>query len=199
MWKIAGVISGTILALAGATRASTPITIMSLGDSITAGTVPGGYRKPMFEKLEHDYGLSVIMLGTQVDASLDGPHQHHEGHGGWRIDQLADNLLGANARGRRGRTAGTGWTADTARGGRRFTATVCYGDGGHQRHQPDCIGNDPSAHPMSGRSDADPVRTVEDSADQAGQRRWRPSRPEAIIVLLGGCIPVRQRAARATS
>ena len=96
MQRFAWMFVGAVLAVAGVTQAQTAVSVMPLGDSITAGTTPGGYRKPLVEKLTTKYGLTVTTVGTQIDKALDEGHQAHEGHGGWRIDQLTDNLLGAN-------------------------------------------------------------------------------------------------------
>ena len=178
-----GAVVGTMLALASVAHAGAPITIMPLGDSITAGTVPGGYRKPMVEKLEHDTGLSVVTIGTQTDASLDAPHQHHEGHGGWRIDQLEDNLLGLNK------------VDDSAHGG--YWLTGGHGTGRGAIHPQfvtvmagindidSFIGSEKS-NPMSGRSDV-VLTTIEGRLTKLVDT-LTGNLPDATI-LLGGCIP----------
>ena len=64
-------------------------TVLPLGDSITMGadsTTGCGYRCPL-EQLLVQSGQSVHWVGTQRDATGHA----HEGHSGWRIDQLADN------------------------------------------------------------------------------------------------------------
>ena len=72
-----------------------PIRILPLGDSITYGSSsPGGYRAPLYQLLTNA-GFVVDYIGTQTGnpvASL--PDSDHEGHGGWRIDQLDANILG---------------------------------------------------------------------------------------------------------
>ena len=72
-----------------------PVRIMPLGDSITFGSSsPGGYRAPLYQMLTAA-GFNVDFIGTQTGngvASL--PDSDHEGHGGWRIDQLDSNILG---------------------------------------------------------------------------------------------------------
>jgi lysophospholipase L1-like esterase len=82
--------------IAGAARADAPVSVMPLGDSITAGA-NGGYRKTMAATLAEKYRCTITTVGSQTDESLPAGQQAHEGHGGWRIDQLADNLLGGNA------------------------------------------------------------------------------------------------------
>lgn len=86
----------TLLAMAIPARAADPISILPLGDSITAGSA-GGYRKPLLKTLTDTHGLTVTTVGSQTDPDLPAGQQAHEGHGGWRIDQLNDNLLGHNA------------------------------------------------------------------------------------------------------
>ncbi|MEZ0387988.1 MAG: GDSL-type esterase/lipase family protein, partial [Verrucomicrobium sp.] len=72
-----------------------PVRIMPLGDSITFGSsVPGGYRNKLYQLLT-TAGYSVDFVGTQTGngvASLPDPD--HQGHGGWRIDELDTNLVG---------------------------------------------------------------------------------------------------------
>src|SRR4051794_1820086 len=71
------------LIIAGAALGSgQAVSVMPLGDSITAGTTPGCYRKPMVAKLGGSYGLTVTTVGTQSDQTMDAGQQAHEGHGG---------------------------------------------------------------------------------------------------------------------
>jgi len=56
--------------------------------------VPGGYRQELY-KLLTDSGYHVDFLGTQnVNPSPDLPDSDHEGHDGWRIDQI-DSIIPA--------------------------------------------------------------------------------------------------------
>ncbi|BAL89345.1 putative GDSL-like lipase/acylhydrolase [Actinoplanes missouriensis 431] len=86
----AGVLSGTPAMASG----DAPMRIMPLGDSITAGVgVPGkdGYRLALQRALERA-GERVDYVGSQkggTDGDID-----HEGHGGWTIDQLAEQTTG---------------------------------------------------------------------------------------------------------
>ena len=172
----------TLSAAAAAARAGEAVSVMPLGDSITAGTTPGGYRKPMAEKLVAD-GLSVTTVGTQTDKAMAAGQQAHEGHGGWRIDQLDDNLLGvkavdAGAHGGYWLHGGHG----TGRGEvhPRFVTVMA---GINDLNQ--MIGKDESK-PMSGRSDAI-LKTVEDRLTKLVGTLT--AEEPAATVLLGGCIP----------
>lgn len=80
---------------------TSPMKIMPLGDSITLGqkedgTVEGGYRTRLWNRLVNEEQLNVAFVGSQVSGS---PPLNHEGHGGWRIDQIQaiiDDALSAN-------------------------------------------------------------------------------------------------------
>jgi lysophospholipase L1-like esterase len=65
------------------------IRIMPFGDSITHGTpIPGGYRAPLYQLLTNA-GYKVDFVGNATDnPSSQLPDPQHEGHGGFRIDQL---------------------------------------------------------------------------------------------------------------
>jgi lysophospholipase L1-like esterase len=77
---------------------ATPLKVMAVGDSITVGfdetgTTRGGYRLGLWQRLvEHD-GRSVEFVGSQhtpwSSGAVDLPH---EGHGGYRIDQVRAQL-----------------------------------------------------------------------------------------------------------
>jgi hypothetical protein len=90
-----------VLLFCGAT-AKADLTIMPLGDSLTYGgrldsPVPGGYRTRLYMDL-HDAGFSFTFVGASKDnpSSLlsQAGQTHHEGHPGYRIDQIANNLDG---------------------------------------------------------------------------------------------------------
>jgi lysophospholipase L1-like esterase len=84
-----------------ATPTGQPMTIYPVGDSITAGYGPqiqGGYRAYLYQKLK-DAGIQVQLIGTSdlnsANPILTNDNQtHHEGHGGYRIDQIFKNLNG---------------------------------------------------------------------------------------------------------
>lgn len=92
-----------VLARPAATPIGHKIQIMTLGDSITHGTpVAGGYRTRLQQRLT-DAGINFEFVGSQVDnastaLALTG-RVTHEGHGGYRIDQIHDNLNGLAATG----------------------------------------------------------------------------------------------------
>jgi len=69
------------------------IRIMPLGNSITKGVAGGtdnaGYRNDLAE-LGDSEGLSFDLVGTQSNGS--GFDSDHEGHGGWRADQILADL-----------------------------------------------------------------------------------------------------------
>ncbi len=155
---------------------------MPLGDSITAGSA-GGYRKPLGEKLAGVYHIAMTTVGSQSDPSLPAGQQAHEGHGGWRIDQLADNLLGVNAVDKDAH--GGYWLVGGHGTGRAAIhpdfVTVMAGINDINQF----IGDDPS-RPMSGRSDQ-----ILQTLQQRMQRlvgTLTDTLPDSTI-LLGGCIP----------
>lgn len=80
-----------------------PIRIMPLGDSITMGSgTPAtegdfvGYRRKLYRDLTST-GRAIDFVGGQdhgagaTDAAFD---TQHEGHGGWRVEEIADNVYG---------------------------------------------------------------------------------------------------------
>ena len=83
--------------------AATTFSIMPLGDSITDGAYSnagqGGYRLPMVTNLINTYhfaGANISLVGTKVDTSIPNTaYQHHDGHSGWTLEQIARNLTGA--------------------------------------------------------------------------------------------------------
>ena len=87
---------------------TSPIKVMPLGDSITTGKYSGhdtsndpgadkddiGYRKDLWELLI-GAGYSVDFVGTQENGASDPINfsdPQHEGHNGWRDDQIADYI-----------------------------------------------------------------------------------------------------------
>jgi lysophospholipase L1-like esterase len=75
--------------------------ILTLGDSITKGTFPGGYRQRLYNDLvAADYSFHFVgTLATNATPTLATAAQDgHEGHGGYsitRIDAELDTWLGA--------------------------------------------------------------------------------------------------------
>jgi hypothetical protein len=86
---------------------TTPVRIMPLGDSITAGNSSGvddvtqriSYRKDLWDSLLAG-NRSVNFVGSLINGEFyAGFDPDHEGHGGWRDDQIALNIYdngGAN-------------------------------------------------------------------------------------------------------
>jgi lysophospholipase L1-like esterase len=95
-------IAAALAALAGATlytgsaaaETNGGVRVLPLGDSITDGTqVPGGYRIGLWQRFGAG-GFRVDFVGTQFNGpSTLGDHDH-EGHPGWRIDQIDANITG---------------------------------------------------------------------------------------------------------
>ncbi|MFF1920603.1 SGNH/GDSL hydrolase family protein [Streptomyces sp. NPDC058221] len=69
------------------------VRIMPLGDSITDGYTPypGGYRVKLWHLLAVG-GYTVDFVGTQTNGPAELGDRDHEGHPGWRIDQLYANI-----------------------------------------------------------------------------------------------------------
>jgi lysophospholipase L1-like esterase len=89
----------SLVFLAPRARAQTPPTrIMPLGDSITDGTAHGtagfgGYRGTLYTLLTNA-GFNVDYVGTLSNNGANLPDPQHEGHSGWRIDQLGSAMAG---------------------------------------------------------------------------------------------------------
>ncbi|MFI5910873.1 AbfB domain-containing protein [Dactylosporangium sp. NPDC051541] len=67
------------------------VRVMPLGDSITDGfNVPGGYRMNLWRALANA-GHPVDFVGSQFNGPADLPDHDHEGHPGWRIDEVDAN------------------------------------------------------------------------------------------------------------
>ncbi|SEF37598.1 GDSL-like Lipase/Acylhydrolase family protein [Amycolatopsis pretoriensis] len=70
------------------------VKVMPLGDSITDGTqVPGGYRIGLWQRLSAG-GYRVDFTGSQYNGPAALGDHDHEGHPGWRIDQIDANVVG---------------------------------------------------------------------------------------------------------
>lgn len=78
-----------------ADSAYSQVRIMPLGDSITEGVAGSsddtGYRRALYQSLI-GAGHSVDFIGTQTDGTPTDFDRDHEGHGGWRADQIRDNI-----------------------------------------------------------------------------------------------------------
>ena len=71
-----------------------PLKIMPLGDSITYGQgALGGYRAPLYQSLTAA-NFNVNFVGTQNNNPTAWlPQPNHEGHSGYRIDQISSGFL----------------------------------------------------------------------------------------------------------
>ena len=70
------------------------VRVMPLGDSITEGTqVPGGYRIGLWQRFTAN-GYRVDFVGSQFNGPSSLGDHDHEGHPGWRIDQIDANIVG---------------------------------------------------------------------------------------------------------
>ncbi|MFL6125351.1 RICIN domain-containing protein [Actinophytocola sp.] len=93
-----GVVLAVGMTVAGAAQAPAEsnggVRVMPLGDSITDGyNVPGGYRINLWQRLAGGaYTVDFVGSGFNGPSTL-GDHDH-EGHSGWRIDQLDANIVG---------------------------------------------------------------------------------------------------------
>ncbi|MGM1064055.1 SGNH/GDSL hydrolase family protein [Saccharothrix sp. Mg75] len=73
------------------TAAEPAVRVLALGDSITDGfSVPGGYRTGLWRRLVAD-GHAVDFVGGLSNGPAELGDGDHEGHSGWRIDQLHAN------------------------------------------------------------------------------------------------------------
>ncbi len=98
---IGGLIAGLALVLAtvfasGAAGAESNggVRVMPLGDSITDGfNVPGGYRIDLWQRTTSG-GYTVDFVGSGFNGPGELADHDHEGHSGWRIDQLDANIVG---------------------------------------------------------------------------------------------------------
>jgi lysophospholipase L1-like esterase len=70
------------------------VRVMPLGDSITDGyNVPGGYRINLWQRLAAG-GYTVDFVGSGFNGPENLGDHDHEGHSGWRIDQIDANIVG---------------------------------------------------------------------------------------------------------
>jgi lysophospholipase L1-like esterase len=87
------------------TTPGTACNVMPVGDSITEGccTAPmGGYRIELYHQaLTNNKNITFVGTLTNGPSTVDGKPfpQHHEGHGGWKIAQIAgviDNAISSS-------------------------------------------------------------------------------------------------------
>ncbi|GIG91274.1 GDSL-type esterase/lipase family protein [Plantactinospora endophytica] len=74
-------------------QAAAAVRVLPLGDSITDGfNVPGGYRIDLWQKVVAG-GYTVDFVGSQTNGPASLGDRNHEGHSGWRIDQIDANIV----------------------------------------------------------------------------------------------------------
>jgi lysophospholipase L1-like esterase len=75
-------------------RPQQPLTVMPMGDSITDGlNGSGGYRSDLWQLFRAD-GRYVDFVGSQSAGPTQLGDLNHEGHPGWRIDQIDAQVTG---------------------------------------------------------------------------------------------------------
>jgi lysophospholipase L1-like esterase len=92
---VTGVAAGVALTTQTPARAESNggTRVMPLGDSITDGAqVPGGYRIELWQRLVAG-GYTVDFVGTGFNGPANLGDHDHEGHSGWRIDQIDANIV----------------------------------------------------------------------------------------------------------
>jgi lysophospholipase L1-like esterase len=67
------------------------INILPLGDSITVNVENKSYRFYLWKMLKSE-GYNVDFIGSKRHQNYDDFDPDHEGHSGWRADQIAENL-----------------------------------------------------------------------------------------------------------
>jgi lysophospholipase L1-like esterase len=97
LWTTAAAIALGILLFCGGSVHS-QIRIMPLGDSITEGVLGSsddtGYRRALYLSLT-DAGISVNFVGSLANGSPTDFDPDHEGHNGWRADEILNGRHGA--------------------------------------------------------------------------------------------------------
>ncbi|MEV5745599.1 hypothetical protein AB0L30_36545, partial [Microbispora rosea] len=92
---VTGALTGTLTGTGAAFAESNGgVRVMPLGDSITEGTqVPGGYRIGLWQRLAAGRYM-IDFVGSQYNGPGSLGDHDHEGHPGWRIDQIDANING---------------------------------------------------------------------------------------------------------
>lgn len=88
-------VAGTIAGIGTAQAESNGgVKVMPLGDSITDGIqTPGGYRIGLWQRVTSG-GYRVDFVGSLSNGPASLGDHDHEGHSGWRIDQIDANITG---------------------------------------------------------------------------------------------------------
>jgi lysophospholipase L1-like esterase len=94
MTALAVLAGATLMTGSSAAETNGGVRVMPLGDSITEGTqVPGGYRIGLWQRFSSG-GNRVDLVGSQFNGPAGLGDHDHEGHPGWRIDQIDANVVG---------------------------------------------------------------------------------------------------------
>jgi len=91
--RIGVVLAAGLVVLPSPTRTESNggVRVLPLGDSITDGfTEPGGYRTPLWQRLS---GREVDFVGSTSSSPAGLGDHDHEGHPGWRVDQLDAGIV----------------------------------------------------------------------------------------------------------
>ena len=97
-WAVLAAVAAMVAAVPIATTPASAesnggVRVMPLGDSITDGfSVPGGYRIGLWQRLAAG-GYRVDFVGSQFNGPASLGDHDHEGHSGWRIDQIDANIV----------------------------------------------------------------------------------------------------------
>jgi lysophospholipase L1-like esterase len=136
------------------------VSILPLGDSITYGesapeaNTPGGYRGYLAQDLA-SAGLTWAFVGTSADnppLGADPGRYHHEGHSGYRVDQVATDLDGPDPV-----AAGGYWLTGTGSRGPVRPEVVVLHIGTNDVSQ----AYDPAGRYPGGYDEADPAQRAE--------------------------------------
>ncbi|MBN2842053.1 MAG: hypothetical protein JXM68_03130, partial [Sedimentisphaerales bacterium] len=93
--KLCNCVMSLFLSMFMFSTSSAAVRIMPLGDSITEGVSGSsdstGYRRSLYRSLVSQ-GYSVDFVGSQTHGVPTDFDRNHEGHGGWRTNQIRDNI-----------------------------------------------------------------------------------------------------------
>ena len=94
-FSLASIVVSILLPLTVASAHAQNLRVMPMGDSITSGfrsSNNNGYRGPLYDQLVGQV-KTLDFVGSIRDGVMSDPE--HEGHSGWRIDQIASIATGA--------------------------------------------------------------------------------------------------------
>jgi lysophospholipase L1-like esterase len=83
----------TLMPATASAQSNGGVRLMPLGDSITDGfNVPGGYCINLWQRLTGG-GHTVDLVGSGFNGPAELGDHNHEGHSGWRIDQIDGSIV----------------------------------------------------------------------------------------------------------